>query len=89
MADVEKTLIINKDTFKVIRLALKAGASVPEHSANAHVVVIPVKGQGTFTLGKESQAISAGKVLEMEPNVMHAVQAETDLEIMVIQIRHQ
>lgn len=86
---VDKTLIINEAAFKVIRLALKAGASVPEHSANAHVIVIPVKGQGTFIIDKKPQAIFVGKVLEMEPNVVHAVHAETDLEIILIQLSHK
>lgn len=89
MAEINKTMLIKRDKLRVIRLELQAGAAVPEHAANAHVVIVPLKGQGTFTINKTPHPISAGTVLEMEPNVPHAVKAETDLEIMVIQIIYE
>jgi quercetin dioxygenase-like cupin family protein len=87
MGKINPTIMIKRDGLKVVRLQVEAGGVVPEHSANAHVVIVPIKGEGTFTMNKVPQPILIGEVIEMEPNMLHSVEAKTDLELMVIQMQ--
>ncbi len=87
MSKVNPTIISKRDGLKVVRLQVEAGGIVPEHSANAHVVIVPIKGKGTFIINKVPQPILVGEIIEMEPNTPHSVEANTDLELMVIQMQ--
>lgn len=87
MGKITPTIIIKRNNLKVVRLQVNAGETVPEHSANAHVVIVPIKGEGTFTINQVPQPILTGEIIEMEPNMPHSVEAKTDLELMVIQMQ--
>jgi len=78
-----KKLLINRDGLKVIRLTLSAGESIPEHSANADLVVVVTKGEGVFYINKSPHHITQGDVLELTPEIPHAIDAKSDLEFIV------
>lgn len=86
MKDITTTAIIKQDNLKAIRLEIKARAILSDHASKAHVLIVCVKGKGTFNINQTAHPISVGVVLEMEPNTMHSVNAETDLEIIVLQM---
>jgi quercetin dioxygenase-like cupin family protein len=52
---------------------------VPEHHANVDVVVTVVRGTGAFT----------GDVVVMPPRARHSIEAESDLELVVVHARLQ
>jgi quercetin dioxygenase-like cupin family protein len=79
-----KKLLINRDGLKVIRLCLNQGETLPEHATNADVVVTVLNGEGTFTIEGVPQAIKSGDVLDLKPNVPHAVIAKEALELIVV-----
>jgi quercetin dioxygenase-like cupin family protein len=71
----------------VIRLIIPSGGAVPEHSADADVIVVVTKGHGIFTLRSEEKAIVSGDIIEMKPNEPHAILAQENLELLVIQMK--
>jgi quercetin dioxygenase-like cupin family protein len=86
MKDITTTAIIKRDNLKVIRLEIKAGAILSDHASKTHVLIVCVKGKGRFNINQTAHPLSVGIVLEVEPNTMHSVNADTDLEIIVLQM---
>jgi len=86
MKEITTTAVIKRDNLKVIRLEMQAGAALAEHDSKAQVVIICVKGTGKINIQQTAHALYPGAVLEMEPRTVHSVKAETNLEIMVIQM---
>lgn len=78
-----KKLIINRDGLKVIRLTLTQGESIPEHSTNADLVIVVVKGEGIFYINNNPKSIAQGDVLDLAPEVPHAISATSNLELIV------
>jgi len=81
-----KKLLINRDGLKVIRLTLPKGKSIPEHSTNTDLVVVVVKGEGIFFINNNPKPIAQGDVFDLKPNVLHAVSAKSDLELIVTHV---
>jgi quercetin dioxygenase-like cupin family protein len=82
-ASKPKKLLVSRNGLKVIKMTLTEGESVPEHSTNADLVVVVTKGQGTFYINNNPHPISQGDVLDLAPGVSHAIQAQSDLELIV------
>ncbi len=87
MSTIEKQLLNASDGLKVVRLRVRAGQQVPEHHANVDVVATVVSGRGTFTVEGQPRAISAGAVIVMPPRAPHSIDAESDLELVVVHAR--
>ena len=86
-SSIHKELIQATDALKIVRLQIAAGGSVPEHHANVDVVVTVVRGTGTFTIGNTKRVIQPGEVVVMPPKAPHAINAESDLELVVVHAR--
>lgn len=84
---IEKQNLSVTDGLKVVRLRVRAGATVPDHHSNVDVVVTCVRGEGLFKVAGQQQAISAGSVIVMKPGERHAIDAESDLELVVVHVR--
>lgn len=84
---MNRSLLIDRESLKVIRVNLAKGETLPEHTANADIVVAVVKGWGVFTVQGVAKAIAPGDVLDMLPNIPHAVKAQQGLEIIVTQMQ--
>ena len=71
-----KTLVKEGD-LRVVLTALKPGARLAEHRADAHVVVQTVSGRVRLRLPDrdETAELPAGHVLVLEPGVAHQVEA--------------
>lgn len=84
---VRKGIISQRDGLKIVRLVVNAGAAVPEHHANVDVVATVVRGRGRFFIAGEPRAIAAGDVIDMAPLVQHSIEADEELEIVVVHAR--
>ncbi|MBS0425636.1 MAG: AraC family ligand binding domain-containing protein [Proteobacteria bacterium] len=78
-----KKLVINRNGLKVVRLNLARKETIPEHSADADVVVVVINGKGIFSINGQANIIKKGDVLELRPGTLHAITAVTDLELIV------
>jgi quercetin dioxygenase-like cupin family protein len=84
---VRKGVIAQREGLKVVRLVVKAGGTVPEHHANVDVIATVVRGKGRFFVEGQPRAIAAGDVIDMAPAVPHAIEADEDLELVVVHAR--
>lgn len=84
---VEAQVILDKFNLKVLRINIKAGAGLPEHSAKEEVLITVIKGNGTFTVDSKIRNIHQGGIINLEPNKIHAVTAKEDLELIVVKIK--
>lgn len=87
MSPITKEPISMSDSIKVVRLRVAAGGAVPEHHSNVDVVVTVVHGNGTFTVEGSARAIRPGDVIVMQPKERHSINAESDLELVVVHAR--
>lgn len=71
---------------RMMQLQLKAGTSMPAHSAPERVLVVVLSGRGSFGLGADRVALHERQVLHLAPGEEHSVQAETDLELLLVRI---
>ena len=78
-----KKLLINRNGLKVLRVVLSKDGSIPEHSVNADVVVVVLKGEGIFYINKNPHPIVQGDVFDLVPGTPHAINATNDLELIV------
>lgn len=84
---IRKDPVSVSDALKVVRLRVDAGARVPEHHSNVDVVVTVVRGNGRFTVEGNERPITPGDVVVMRPKERHSIDAETDLELVVVHAR--
>lgn len=84
---ISKRIVVDRDGLKVVRLTVATGAEVPEHHSNVDVVVVVVRGAGTFTVDGVTRAIAPGDVVEMAPRVRHSLRADLELELVVTHAR--
>lgn len=68
-------LLLENDSFKVMRLVLPAGKTIPEHKAPKEIVVQCVSGAVDFTAKGETQRMTTGNLLHLEPAELHALTA--------------
>jgi quercetin dioxygenase-like cupin family protein len=84
---IRKEPVSVSDALKVVRLRIDAGARVPEHHSNVDVVVTVVRGNGRFTVEGIERRIGPGDVVVMRPKERHSIDAESDLELVVVHAR--
>jgi len=82
----QMTAIGHYEQTLVRQLQLKAGAHIPAHAAPTRALVIVLNGRGHFDFSGEIVPLQARQVLHMQPGELHAVMAETDLELLVIRL---
>ncbi|HSJ36917.1 MAG TPA: cupin domain-containing protein [Planococcus sp. (in: firmicutes)] len=79
VANFEKTNIVN--------MQLAKGEEVPEHDADADVLIIVRSGKLQFTVEDEVVEMSPGVMMRMVPKEKHSLKAIEDSDILVIQIK--
>lgn len=57
--------LVEEDNLQIRQIGLEPGKEVPVHTADARVTLQVVRGQGTFTIGKENVRMGPGKLLRV------------------------
>lgn len=81
---IQKGPLFAREGVRAVRLGIRAGGTVPTHASNADVIAVVVRGTGTFTVDGEPRAIAPGSVIDMKPNTPHSIDAQQDLELVVL-----
>ncbi len=86
--DQEKFMnpLIHFEKTKVVQIQLKKGNGIPEHSANADVLIIVQKGKVAFDVAGERVELTPSTMLYMEPKEQHSLQALEDVELLLIRV---
>jgi quercetin dioxygenase-like cupin family protein len=78
-------VVVLRDGIKVSRLVLAPGRSLPPHTASFDMIVIVVRGHGTFTVEEEVRHVQPGDILDFVPDEHHAVEAHEELELVFVE----
>lgn len=79
--------VTNFEKTNIVNMQLAAGEGVPEHDADADVVIIVKSGKLQFTVEGQAAEVSPGVMLRMVPKEKHSLKAIEDSDLMVIQIK--
>jgi uncharacterized protein (DUF2249 family) len=72
---------------RVVLVSLRAGQSLPEHSANGLVTVYSASGRVLFYEGSECSDMVPGTLIRVPPGLPHRVEAKEDSRLLVTMIK--
>lgn len=78
LADGLGRQVVNTDLLTVARIHLAAGAVVAGHAHSNEQIANVLAGRLRFTVGEETETVSAGESLVIPPDVPHGVEALED-----------
>jgi quercetin dioxygenase-like cupin family protein len=82
--------IYNGARRRMIEVNLRNGEVLAKHKANEPITVFCLAGKGTFRAGKnleDEQALTAGTLLTLEPEIEHEVVAEPEIRLLVTKFK--
>ncbi|TWU48653.1 hypothetical protein Poly51_45540 [Rubripirellula tenax] len=82
-AEPKPKLLLQNDSFKVMRLVLRAGKTIPEHKAMKEITVQTVAGKVEFMTMGETHTMTAGNLIYLEPSELHSLTAIEDAIVLV------
>ena len=82
---INSQVVASRVGFKIVRLRLPAGESLPSHNAPRDVAVAVVGGAGTISVGSRDYAVEPGVVVEIPAGAAHGVRADDALDVLIIQ----
>ena len=68
---------------KLVLISLRQGALLADHSARVPITVHAIVGTGVLRVGNDEYALVPGVIVPIDAHVVHNVQAEPDLAILV------
>lgn len=84
--DVAPTELINDDKRRVLRISIKAGATLKRHLAPEPITVVCLSGSCIFRAGadlSDSAKMTAGTLVALDANIEHEVEARENSVILV------
>lgn len=72
----QMSMLTQNPAFKVAALRLKAGATLPEHTSPAWVVIEAIDGAATVTVGEERARVDKTHIVTLAPKAAHSVVAD-------------
>lgn len=83
LAGTQTYALFKSRDLEVMRLVLRAGASLPPHRVAGEITVHCIEGRMDVTAHGQSHVLGAGQLLYLEGGVMHGVQALEDASALV------
>jgi quercetin dioxygenase-like cupin family protein len=80
--------LLKTPTLQLMRVVLRAGASLPEHSVAGAITVQCIEGLAVVSAGARQCHLAAGQLVMLEGHESHAVQATTDCSLLVSVLLH-
>jgi uncharacterized protein (DUF2249 family)/quercetin dioxygenase-like cupin family protein len=80
-------VLVNEPDLRLVLLCLRAGQSVPEHSAAGSITVQAITGRATFYDGDGPCELLAGSLVRLEAGRPHRVEAHTDTALLVTMVK--
>lgn len=82
------TSLIKTPALQLMRMVLRAGTDVPQHSVSGAITVQCLEGQTTVTTPSRACHLAAGRLVVLEGGEPHAVHALTDASLLVTILLH-
>jgi quercetin dioxygenase-like cupin family protein len=77
------TTLVQEKGLRALLLHLAEGEKIPEHQTRGAITVQCLKGKGAFILPDERIELRPGLLIGLPPAVLHSVDAEADLLLLV------
>jgi quercetin dioxygenase-like cupin family protein len=87
LTHIRSEIVTAGEGFRIVRVNIPAGESLPCHVA-PDVAVVVVAGEGRITLNDKVIAAEPGVIVPIAHGEEHAVYADQDLEIVLMQHTH-
>jgi len=88
-ADTSLALVKTKD-MEVIRMVVKRGKAIPEHSVEGEVSVQCLKGEVLFRIGEQARTLSKDDWLFLDGGTPHSLHAKEDcILLLTILFKHK
>ena len=79
-----KDLIYKTDNFKIMRISLKKGLSIPSHQGTHVVVFFVLKGKGIFTSGSGELELGENEYISLDETEPRGIRSLEDLVVLAI-----
>ncbi len=86
--DAVTTSLLKTPTLQLMRLVLRAGQGLPEHSVPGAITVQCIEGEAVVTTPSRACHLGAGQLVMLLGGEPHAVQAVTDASLLVTVLLH-
>lgn len=70
--------LVKQPVFRVVLVALQAGAEIGDHETEGSVTVQAIEGRLTISVGAEEVVLSAGQLLVLRPGQRHSLHVGED-----------
>ncbi len=89
LADAPSTALFKSTEIEVIRMVLKAGKQVPEHSTPGEITLLCLEGVAELRLRDGVRTLHPGHIICLDGNVPHALHAvDNALLLLTIVLKH-
>jgi quercetin dioxygenase-like cupin family protein len=68
---------------KLVLIQLRRGALLADHTARVPITIQGLAGQGILRFGRDAQVLSPGVLVPVDAHVLHNVQGDPDVAILV------
>lgn len=75
--------LVKHGSVRIVLVALKAGATVPEHQTDGRVSIHAIRGHVRVRVGGIAFDLPAGRLLTLDPGERHDVQALDDSAVLL------
>ncbi|WP_422124218.1 cupin domain-containing protein [Planococcus sp. X10-3] len=79
--------VVKFEKTNIVNMQLAAGEEIPEHDADADVLIIVNKGKLEFTVDGKIAEVAPNVMMRMTPKEKHSLKAVEDSDFLVIQIK--
>jgi nucleotide-binding universal stress UspA family protein/quercetin dioxygenase-like cupin family protein len=83
LASAQTRTLIRTAGLEVVRLVVRAGQEIPEHSSQGEIIVHCLEGRVTFTALGKSQVLEAGKLLDLPAGEPHTLKGIEDASLLL------
>ena len=83
LADAVTSSLIKTPALQLMRLVLRAGRRLPEHSVAGAITLQCLEGEAVLTTPSRSCHLGAGRLVVLDGGEPHAVRAVTDTSLLV------
>ncbi len=70
--------LVKQPVFRIVLVALQAGAEIAEHETEGPITVHALEGRLAIRVGTEESALTAGQLLILRSGLRHTIHAQAD-----------
>lgn len=81
--DLQVNMLYNCETYKIVLIKLRNGASLNDHAAECPISVLCMSGHGRFKTASTVENLEKGTFIKLDAKVIHNVETDNEVELLV------